>query len=248
MGWLSRVAVCLAFGAAVAPPAIAAEPAQSHGSPSEGTLVGGERLDGGPGLRVVGRSNWGMPELVGMLRRSAKRVADRHPGAVLTVGDLSRKGGGDIDGHRSHESGRDADVGFYLTQRGKPFLPPRFAVIAPDGAAERFAGVRFDDARNWALVEAWLTDPETRVLQVFVAAHLRARLLEHARRSGASAALQARAADLLQQPRRGLPHDNHFHVRIACPRGQLACVNFSSHSRPSPRAARHHHRSRHHRG
>jgi penicillin-insensitive murein endopeptidase len=211
-------------------------PAQSQGSPSEGTLVGGARLEGSAVLRVVSPHRWGMPELVEMLKRSAKRVADKHPGAVLTVADLSRKGGGEIDGHRSHESGRDADVGLYLLQRGRPFLPPRFATIAADGRAQRFPSATFDDARNWALIEAWLTDPDARPLQIFVAAHLRARLLEHARKIGAPANLQARAAEVMLQPRRGLPHDNHFHVRIACPRGQSDCVNFSSRPRSAARA------------
>jgi penicillin-insensitive murein endopeptidase len=33
-----------------------------------------------------------------------------------------------------------------------------------------------------------------------------------------------RAAEALQQPRGTLPHDDHFHVRIACPSGMTGCV------------------------
>jgi hypothetical protein len=32
------------------------------------------------------------------------------------------------------------------------------------------------------------------------------------------------AAEVLQQPRVALPHDDHFHVRIGCPSGMSGCV------------------------
>ncbi|NUP07004.1 MAG: hypothetical protein HOW73_13200 [Polyangiaceae bacterium] len=200
--------------------------ARSVGSPDEGKLVGGQRIERNKALRLIGSLRFALPGLVGMLERGAESVAKRHPGSILTVGDLSAQGGGDVDGHRSHESGRDADVGFYLMKNGKPFLPPRFAVIDEKGVAMGFNGVRFDDARNWALIQSFLSDRDGRVLQIFVAKHLRARLLAHAARVGASPGVRARAAEVLMQPRKALPHDNHFHVRIACPRGDEACINF----------------------
>jgi len=203
------------------------ERAVSIGSPSEGKLVGGKKIAASPTLRVVGEHPWGLPGLVDMLTRSADRVAKQHPGAVLTVADLSKKGGGDVDGHRSHESGRDADVGFYLSKKGKGFLAPHFATIAEDGRAKGFAGVHFDDAKNWALIESWLTDPRSNVLMIFAAKHIEARLLAYAVASGAPPALRARAAEVLIQPHGALPHDNHFHVRLACPRGQADCRTYA---------------------
>ncbi|MBI4954755.1 MAG: penicillin-insensitive murein endopeptidase [Myxococcales bacterium] len=238
--WLCAAAVSLAAAQAEGahpkgekrPPA--EPPSVSVGSPNHGVLVGGRRLEHAAHLRVVGAARWGLPELVGMLERGAARVARRFPKSVLTVGDLSRRGGGEVGGHNSHESGRDADVAFYLERRGKAFVAPRFATIDATGRALRMPGVEFDDARNWALVEAWLSDPEARVLQIFVVDHLRTRLLAYAARSGASASLQARAAAALLQPRHATPHDNHFHVRIACPRGQAQCVDYSTKPEPSP--------------
>ncbi|MFO0546965.1 MAG: penicillin-insensitive murein endopeptidase [Polyangiaceae bacterium] len=206
---------------------------KSIGSPSEGHLQGGRELRASKELRTIGAYRWGLPELVGMLERAAGRVADKHEGAVLTVGDLSRKGGGDIAGHKSHESGRDADVGFYLVKNGAQFFPARFAHIDEEGRAIGLRGVRFDDARNWTLVESFLTDRETRPLQIFVARHLRKRLLEHAAKIGASSSVRARAAEVLLQPKRALPHDDHFHVRIACPKGQKDCSNFAKTRRTS---------------
>lgn len=200
--------------------------AKSIGSPDQGQLQGGRELKKSKTLRAVGGLRWGLPQLVDMLARSADAVAKKHPGSVLTVGDLSRRGGGEVGGHRSHESGRDADVAFYLVRKDKSFVSPRFAKIDEEGRAVGFPGAMFDDARNWDLIEAWLRDPEANVLQVFVAGHLKRRLIAQAVRSGASQSLVTRAQEVLIQPTKALPHDNHFHVRIACPSGQAECVNF----------------------
>ncbi|NUO52210.1 MAG: hypothetical protein HOV80_25435 [Polyangiaceae bacterium] len=201
---------------------------KSVGSPNEGRLEGGRKLEPSKTVRAVGGHRWGVPSLVGMLERSAARVAKKFSGSVLTVGDLSRKGGGDVEGHRSHESGRDADVGFYLKKGQKPWVAPRFATIDEEGKAEGLPSVRFDDARNWALIEAWLTDRDASVLQIFVAQHIKLRLLAEARRSGASPELQNRAAMTMIQPSRGLPHDNHFHVRVACPKSSGDCIEYGT--------------------
>lgn len=201
--------------------------AESVGSPSSGRLVGGRRVEASRALKLVGSYAWGLPELAGMLERGAARVDKKHPGSVLAVADLSRKGGGEVGGHRSHESGRDADVGFYLSRKGKPYFSRRFHPIDDEGRAKRDSSLRFDDARNWSLIEAWLKDEQADVLQIYVADHLEKRLIAEAMRSGAPPALIQRARDVLFQPTRGLPHDNHFHLRIACPRTQKDCVNFS---------------------
>ncbi len=59
---------------------------------------------------------------------------------------------------------------------------------------------------------------------IFVAAPLRARLLSFAERTGAPPNVRVRAAELMQQPRGALPHDDHFHVRIGCPPHMTGCV------------------------
>jgi penicillin-insensitive murein DD-endopeptidase len=214
-------------------------PSKSIGSPNEGHLEGGARIEPSHVLRVVGENRWGMPYLVSLLERASKRVAEEHPGAIMTVGDLSKKGGGDVGGHHSHESGRDADVGFYLVDaKGKPVLAPRFAAIDEDGRARGMSKTRFDDARNWSLIEALLTDPRARVLQVFVANHLRTRLLQYAEKQGVAPHIRDLAAEVLLQPHHALPHDNHFHVRVACPKGERDCVDYATKEHPVRRVAR----------
>ncbi len=220
-------------------------PGASLGAPNAGRLVGGARLDDSSALRVYPARaardrRWALPELAGMLGRAADAVAARHPGSVLGLGDLSQRGGGDISLHHSHESGRDADVGFYaVAEAGRGFVGADFVAFRADGRAADGRGLAFDDARNWELVEAWLSDPRARVTHVFVAEHLRARLLAQARRVGAPPALRARAAFALLQPRHAEPHDDHFHVRIACPpRAQGGCVEWPVARRARHRAAR----------
>ena len=207
--------------------------ASSVGSPNEGKLVGGVKLGTADGtVRVVpayqrGDTRWGLPALVKMLERSAKKVAKKHPGAVLGVGDISRKNGGDIFLHRSHESGRDADIAFYVTDvRGRNFLPDTFVRFEGSVESASHQGVRFDVAKNWALVQAWLEDPTARVSHIFVADPLRRMLLAHAK-PRVSPALYNRAALAMMQPSNALPHDNHFHVRISCPAAmKKSCVEF----------------------
>lgn len=211
---------------------------RSVGSPTAGHLVGGSRLPDSPHLRVVpayagGEVRWGLGSLVGMIDRAGARVRRAYPDAVLSVGHLSRHGGGEVDRHASHESGRDADIGFYVRNaQGKSILSDRFVAFRGDGSAPTWPGAFFDDARNWALVKALLTDPQARVTHLFVATPLKARLLAYAAKSGASLELRHRASLAMLQPRGSLPHDDHFHVRIACPGWQRECVEIPLRKKP----------------
>lgn len=205
---------------------------KSVGAPNHGTLSGGIHLETAGHLRVVGAyvpgdARWGVRELVDAIDRAAREVRKRFPDAILGVGHLSRKDGGEIERHHSHESGRDADLAFYLTDvAGRPVTRDRFMLILPNGIAAADSHVRFDDARNWALLTALLTDPHARVTHVFVVSHLRTRLLAYAARVGAPAALRAHAAEIMMQPHNALPHDDHFHIRVACPLGSADCVEW----------------------
>jgi penicillin-insensitive murein endopeptidase len=203
---------------------------RSIGSPTEGHLMGGMRLEEAPYLRVVpgyvgSDARWGLEPLVTMIDRAARQVRRQYPDAVTSVGHLSRAGGGEIERHHSHESGRDADIGFFIKSAGgRQLLPSRFVQFRGDGTAASWPGAYFDDAKNWLLVSALVSDPEAHVTHLFVAAPLRARLLAYAERIGAPASVRVRAAEVLQQPHGALPHDDHFHVRIGCPSHMSGCV------------------------
>jgi penicillin-insensitive murein endopeptidase len=162
---------------------------------------------------------YGTWQLTQLLERAARRVAFRLPGVRLSLGELSGKEGGDIGGHNSHESGRDADVGFFTRLAdGRPYSGTAFAEfdaagrgLAPNG------GLRFDDARNWELVSKLVDDNEARVQYIFVSRGIRQRLLREALRSKAPAEVISRAQAVLVEPAHGNPHRSHFHVRIYCP-------------------------------
>jgi penicillin-insensitive murein endopeptidase len=192
------------------------------GHPNEGFQVRAKKLRNTRALEVRGRSrnkSYGHPALVLMLRRSARDVASVVPGSRMLVGDLSYKRGGPIPGHNSHESGRDADVAFYASNsKGKPVRLNEFVAFGADGKAKDGSYFRFDDARNWFLVQSWVKDDRAGLSHIFVSRPLKRRLLKFARSQKRFHKYIPKALTLLKQPERGEPHDDHFHVRISCPK------------------------------
>jgi penicillin-insensitive murein DD-endopeptidase len=155
------------------------------------------------------------------VNRTAKQIARQTPGSRLLVGDLSREGGGPLAGHKSHQSGRDADVGFFvLGPDGELQNSKRMVAFDETGIARDGSGLKFDDYRNWLLVQLLMKDERARLQYVFVAEHLRKRLLDFARTRPAFLKYVQRASELMAKPPNALPHDDHFHVRIHCPEGQ----------------------------
>ena len=163
--------------------------------------------------------HFGTAELVTLVVHAATQVASAYPESQLVVGDLSRQGGGRLRPHRSHRSGRDVDLGFYLRDAAGERLdraPAFVAMRASLRGVRRGVTYRFDVERNWAFVRALLEHPEIHPQYIFVARPMKRALLDHARDTGAPDAIRERAARVLDQPR-GSPHWSHFHLRIFCP-------------------------------
>jgi penicillin-insensitive murein DD-endopeptidase len=226
-------ALSLASPAALAAPRLARVaslgPHRSHGHPNAGTLAGARRWSDTPHARHLPdhapAAAFGMPGLIELTQRAARAVARRHPRSVLFVGDLSLEHGGPIAGHHSHQSGRDIDVGFYATDAsGRPTSAAAFVPFDAQGRGMGQPNVRFDEARNWAFLQALLTDGRAEVRSVFIASWLRERLLRHAERAGAPRDLVAKAASVMMQPPDAEPHHDHFHVRIACVATQRGAI------------------------
>lgn len=196
----------------------------SIGHPNAGRQVRAKRLKTRPYLKIKQGSSgvaWGHPALVKMLYRTARDIARSAKGSVLLVGDLSGKHGGPLPGHASHQSGRDADVAFYVkSKQGKPVRQERFVAFGGDGKAKDGSGLQFDDWRNWLLVQCWLKDHRAGISHIFVSRALRKRLLDFARGRPAFRKLVPEAERLLKQPEDSTAHDDHFHVRISCPKKQ----------------------------
>ncbi|MEZ4306659.1 MAG: penicillin-insensitive murein endopeptidase [Polyangiaceae bacterium] len=136
----------------------------SIGAPNRGKLSGAIKLHKSKGLKLRDRAQaWGTPDLVKLLQRAAGKVRKKYPKSVMLVGDLSKKSGGPLTGHNSHQSGRVADVGFYVANSKEAGGDDRGSSRSGDGSSEKVSWAQFDDARNWALVEALLTDKNTTV-------------------------------------------------------------------------------------
>jgi penicillin-insensitive murein endopeptidase len=204
----------------------------SIGHPNRGFQVRARQLRPSAELRLaVGseESRFGHPALVLMLQRTAKQMNRAVPGSTMLVGDLSREMGGPLHGHFSHQSGRDADVGFYVKDaEGRPQTLERFVRFDALGRAKDGSGLLFDDYRNWLLVQSWVKDERAGLSHIFVSYGLRARLLRFASSVPEFRAYVPAAEKLLKQPEAASAHDDHFHVRISCPREQLGpCKNES---------------------
>jgi len=199
----------------------------SLGYTNSGRLVGGRLFRETSFMTRVqhhrkSKVSWALPNLLTVLNRAARIVARKFPGSVLEIGELSRKDGGRITSHLSHQSGRDADVAFYLTDLdGAPIHGPRFLRCDGRGDGRDDPTIRFDDQRNWEFVRALLEDPNEDVRQIFIYAPLRARLLAYAAKVKAPRQIRAKAAAAMMQPINALPHDDHFHIRISCPLDQV---------------------------
>lgn len=173
----------------------------------------------GFGYKIIhaGRStNWGTKPLVDGLRRIAAYM--RGTGKAesdLAVGDISSANGGRLGGHASHQTGRDVDIGFYMTESGSGKAVDAMNFVrftgGRDGLTGNYGGrpVRFDAERNWMLIQAILAnpDPEFKPTHIFIAKHLEGAVLAAAGNSPD----RARAAALMSY---WPGHDNHLHLRV----------------------------------
>ena len=157
--------ITTAVHAAPAKPRPASRVARSVGAPNQGRLEGGVELKSSPSMRYLSAyentsAHFALPQLVALLDRASKHVQKRFPGSVMGIGHLSNKNGGFLERHGSHETGRDADVGFYVTNsKGKPVNVRHF--VAFDGTGKAGAscpGPRSTTRATGSLVEALLQD------------------------------------------------------------------------------------------
>jgi len=196
-------------------------PSESVGHPWCGHIAGARQLAEHPGyvLRNPARS-WATDATIRRLRRGFDVLRRRHPsGPRPRVHDLSLEGGGPIDDHRSHQSGRDVDI-TYLRREG---------CSAREGCPlESIDPEQMDVRRQWTLLHAWLRRDDAEA--IYVDYGLQRALYREARRRGAS---RAQLRQWFQFPRgrrdadgviRHFPnHRDHLHVRFACTRGEQRC-------------------------
>src|SRR5690606_9398796 len=107
----------------------------------------------------------------------------------------------------------------------------RFVAFDGDGKAKDKSGLVFDDWRNWLLVQSFINDHRAGLSHIFISRPLKTRLIAFAESHPDSKKYVDRARVLLKQPSGAEAHDDHFHVRIACPKKQKDIC----HEEPRPR-------------
>lgn len=193
---------------------------QAIGACSGGCLQGAAALPpsgrGYEAIRLGRNRNYGHPDLIAFVRRLGASAARAKLGPLI-VGDLSQpRGGPTRTGHRSHQTGLDADLG-YAPPRG--VRPGR--VSARD--RERISPLVVVDLATRTPTPAWnpgvvrllsMAAADPTVDRIFVHAIVKKMLCEGAT---ARAPWQARV-----RPWWG--HHDHFHVRLRCPADSPLCV------------------------
>lgn len=208
-----------AAGQAWGPPALRAPRCaspKSTASRSVGRATSGELESGcdlparGVGYVRKNKAKWGTDRTVAILQWAFAETARLHPGtAPAVVGALSRRDGGRLKPHRSHQSGRDVDIGYFASDN-QPL--PHFQSMHRGN---------IDLDKTWTLLAALLRTGQ--VQYVFIDYELQALLTRYLEDQGASPAI---LAQLFQFPdgrgarhgvlRHASGHDDHFHVRFRC--------------------------------
>lgn len=193
-------------------------PAESIGGYSSGCVRGARRLAvDGVGYRVMKPSRlrmFGHPQLVELIVRWGKAVASAGLGTLL-IGDLGQPRGGPApSGHASHQTGLDVDIWYWSPE----LLDERFT----RKRREQVEGRSVVDLEAQKLNEHWtprmasvlkLVAADAQVARVFVNPVIKQALCEQAHDSRA----------FLAKLRPWYGHDEHFHVRLACPTDSPLC-------------------------
>jgi murein endopeptidase len=215
---LAAAAVLFASCAPKIPvPQVVSPVAGSVGKPEAGSLVDGKRLESFPGAHVAEAERcWGTPEAVDLLEQAITETRTQFPDAPdVVIGDFSTQFGGRLYPHKSHQSGRDVDVGLYHRD-GKADHEFRFTTVES-----------LDVEKTWYLMETVLLTG--RVEYIFLDLELQQPLYEYARQGYS----EERLSEWFQfvhgrGERKGIirhagGHHDHMHIRFRCPESDRYC-------------------------
>jgi penicillin-insensitive murein endopeptidase len=194
-------------------------PAQSIGTCNLGCLQGAATLPvsgrGYETLRLGRNRRYGHPALVAYLQRLGAAAADAKLGLVV-VGDLSQpRGGPTPSGHRSHQTGLDADVGYVAPPGTRLPLSPR--------ARERLSPPAVVDPRTHGKTSSW-TPRVAKLLALAAADPAVDRIFVDPGIKKLMCAGPTARAPWQAKLRPWWNHHDHFHVRLACPADSPLCV------------------------
>jgi len=198
---------------------------ESVGRPNRGSLKHGVHLDPdgdglGRGFAVSPHRPdlWGTPELVRSVKqcgRTYRRYFARKY-APIAIGDLSSRDGGPLKKHKSHQSGRDVDVGF---MRRKPLAKGYFKDTSPR---------EMNMYAQWVVLKCFLDDPL--IDKVFIERSRVRALKKYIKRiyKTRKEKLKRYLSYFPGGKRKAIypdkVHKSHMHVRIKCPKGDRRCA------------------------
>lgn len=194
---------------------------QAIGSPANGRLRNATALPAeGAGYIKLFRSRhrqWGTSELVRLVESVAARMSEESPGCDrFQVGDLSARQGGRITRHSSHQNGVDADIAF-LRRDCREQEPEDSRGFDESFVENGEVTANFDLDRNFRALQ--LLVGSGRVTRIFVNPVIKRALCEFAKREG----MLEENVEVLRRLRPWAGHDEHLHVRIACPASSPRC-------------------------
>ena len=175
-----------------------------------GKLPSGVQLPKGKYYVVKNSNNaWGTGDTIRLIQSAISAYRrDWRSSPMIHVGDISKKGGGKFPPHKSHQHGKDVDIGYVLTGSKKD--ETRFV---------NATAKNLDVGRTWDLLRAFLDTNE--IKYIFVDYSIQKLLYDHAKSKGVS---KDTLDELFQYPRgKGRGHGiirhegghvNHFHVRF----------------------------------
>ncbi len=200
---------------------------ESVGRPHKGRLVHGINLDPdgdnqglGWSINTSRKTVWGTPETVRAIKRCGRYYRNFFPVGKtpsIPIGSISKRDGGPIGKHKSHQSGRDVDVG-YVRKKAPP--PGHFIDTSPK---------QLDLYKQWVVTKCFLDNPETKMI-IMERSLVRA-LKKYIKRiyKTRKAKLNKYLAFFPGKKRRAviLPdteHTSHMHVRFHCPKNDRRCI------------------------
>lgn len=180
----------------------------SVGKPNTGYLVNAVRMPNDPDWVLTAPDHgYGTRESVEQLQHCLHRVHELYPGSpAVMLGSISAPHGGHLPPHKSHRTGRDADVYFFR---------------APDAVWNRPATrADLDLPRTWALLKCFVTEADVDL--VLIDHKIQGWLEEYALSSGepeewVHSLFHDRRGALLAPVRHEPGHVAHMHVRFVSP-------------------------------
>lgn len=199
------------------------QPCRCFGTYNNGRLIGNcptlpVRGIGYVLSRVERQRNFGSIRLINYVK-SLGRAVQNQIGAAILVGDLSKEGGGPVsDHHSSHRNGLDVDVALVLLKHSTPSYAGKISW------EPMVKGLQL--SHQWTRLHTkllYLAAQDKRVDRIFVHSVIKAQLCQMKWKDRSwLRVLQPADSESPLAPN----HEDHFHVRLQCPKDSPNCYAF----------------------